>query len=73
MADLPRKSADDLKYLLAMMLGIDPDSPRALSLHIVPMNDTWRALSGHYDDEPEFRNKVICTSIELAGQCDLET
>lgn len=44
MADLPRKPADDLRYLLAMILGIDPDGPMALSLHIVPMNDTWRAL-----------------------------
>lgn len=68
----PRKPAEDLRYWLALMLGIAPEGTRATSIVVVPMNDSWRALSGRHDDDPEFRSAVI-RSIELAEKYDLES
>lgn len=71
-ASLPRKPAEDLRYWLALMLGIEPQSPQARAIIFVPMNDSWRAMSGRHDDDPDFRSAVIRRSIELAEQYDLE-
>lgn len=72
-ASLPRKPAEDLRYWLALMLGIEPQSPQARAIMFVPMNDSWRAMSGRHDDDPDFRSAVIRRSIELAAQYDLES
>ena len=71
-AKLPRKSADDLRYLLALMLGIDSQSRQAKAIVIMPMRESWRAMSGGYDDHPDFRTSVFRQSIELAEQFDLD-
>lgn len=59
--------------MLALMVGIDPESAKAKAIMLVPMNESWRAMSGRHDDDPEFRSKVIEQSIELAKRYDLET
>ena len=70
---LPQKSVADLRYMLALMLGIDPDGPQAKAIIFVPMSDSWRAMSGRYDDPPDYRSAVIRRSIELAQRYDLES
>lgn len=70
---LSQKSAEDLRYWLAMMLGIEPEGPRAKAIIVVPMSGSWRAMSGRHDDHPDFRSAVIRRSIELAQEYDLES
>lgn len=73
MSHRPAKSIDDLRYMLALLLGIGPDSPSAKAMRIMPMDRSWRAMSGRHDDDPDFRASVIRMSIELADRYDLES
>ena len=72
MAAIPAKSPDDLKYILAVLLGIDPESRLAKGILIVPVGDGWRAMSGHHDDAPDFRASVLKLSIELSDRYALD-
>ncbi|MDB5652943.1 MAG: hypothetical protein JWQ94_556 [Tardiphaga sp.] len=67
-----QKPADDLQYMLAISLGIDPEGFMAKGICIIPMNDSWRAMSARHDDDPDFRSKVIKESILLAERYDLQ-
>jgi hypothetical protein len=68
-----RKTAKELKALIMTVAAKDRPWPQSISVHIYPMNETWRAMVGYsdaaYDD---CRNNVVALSIALSEKYDLD-
>lgn len=66
------KSVGELQRLVAMLLSLNLESMPARRIRIYAVNDnTWRAMSAHYDDPADFRNDVMQASALLAGRYSL--
>lgn len=72
MVERPTRSIEDLQYMLAIGLGIDPEGRQAKSIPILPMDESWHAMSGRHDDDADFRSTVFRFNIGLAERYKLK-
>ena len=68
-----RKTAKELEALVKQAASKVGPWPRNMSVHVYPLNETWRAIVGYSDAaQDDYRNNVVALSIGLCEKYDLD-
>jgi hypothetical protein len=68
-----RKTAKELEALVKQSAAKVGRWPQNMSLHVYPLNETWRAMVGYSDaDQDDYRNNVLVLIIGLSEKYDLD-